>query len=232
LAGAVKVNLAIAISGGADLKRRSGAVCDDDCSIRRQQAAASVISRRWRKAERSFDFNRHAPRGPPKLLPVRPADESELGRIPGLVRLADVSPTILSLAEIQTSPGEFGSLVSEPLLRGTDLSTEMKSDEELTLPARVALGELLGEKPISSIRTESAKLIVELASGKPLEMYDLSTDPSEQDNLVSQDSAAVAALLDAWESLSAELESVSQQIEPKELDDEIRTRLKSLGYIQ
>ena len=48
-------------------------------------------------------------------------------RIPGLVRLADVSPTILSLAEIQTSPGEFGSLVSEPLLRGTDLSTEMKS---------------------------------------------------------------------------------------------------------
>ena len=153
-------------------------------------------------------------------------------RIPGLVRLADVSPTILSLAEIQTSPGEFGSLVSEPLLRGTDLSTEMKSDEELTLPARVALGELLGEKPMSSIRTESAKLIVELASGKALEMYDLRTDPSEQVNLVSQDSAAVAALLDAWESLSAELESVGQQLEPKELDDEIRTRLKSLGYIQ
>ena len=63
-------------------------------------------------------------------------------------------------------------------------------------------------------------------------MYDLRTDPSEQVNLVSQDSAAVAALLDAWESLSAELESVGQQLEPKELDDEIRTRLKSLGYIQ
>lgn len=139
-------------------------------------------------------------------------------RVREQVRLADVAPTLLSLAGLRGAFGaNDGDAVSlAPLLHGET------NDDLASLPA---FGDLKGK--LASVREPDAKLIVDLRSGRE-EFYDLRADPHEKKSL-STSSARAAALreeLQRWRSTSV-LPAADVH-----LSRETEATLKSLGYLQ
>lgn len=151
-------------------------------------------------------------------LPQRPR-----GEINRLVRIIDIMPTVLDVLSIEAP----SYLNGESLFRDKEGSINY---------SRQGNG--------FSIRTEESKILKFTGDGRHpfmkkgnIEIYDLSTDPQESDNLYGKDGVSFEKLLQLAEqmekeaiALNAELADDNPQTET--LDAESIEDLKALGYLQ
>lgn len=143
-------------------------------------------------------------------------------RIEEPVTLADIAPTLLDLANVPVPEGMQGrSLV--PSLRGAEPERRSIYFESLT-------GSLVyGWSPLEGLRRGPWKYI---RSSDP-ELYDLSADAGEAEDVAARESQIVAdmggeltSLLDAWLEKAASPESSAASVSPEAL-----AQLASLGYV-
>ncbi|CAG0971342.1 Arylsulfatase [Myxococcaceae bacterium] len=134
-----------------------------------------------------------------------------------LVRLSDVAPTLLELAELPPLDEVDGRSLL-PLVRGD-------RDEPRQAYLETLATELdLGWAPLFGLRDQRSKLI---RAPRP-ELYDLESDPRELENRAGAETGRVASL----DASLAELLARARPLEaPIELGAGERARLESLGYV-
>jgi arylsulfatase A-like enzyme len=158
------------------------------------------------------------------LIIKLPGNEHAGMVVDDLVRLIDIAPTILTVTGFDIPPLMQGSNVLPDSTGGVSGHDFVFSEEELE-------GNVL-----HSIRGSEWKLII-ANEGNPRgldreELYDLSSDPLEKNNLSGEKADMVADLRgQALETLSQAL-AVSVEAQEKEHGDIERERLKALGYVQ
>jgi choline-sulfatase len=136
-------------------------------------------------------------------------------RLPDVVSLSDLAPTLLELAGAPELEADGRSLV--PLLRGGALAERAAYSETLAPRFDFDWSPLLG------LRTREWSYV---RAPKP-ELYDLALDPGEAENLAAQREDVVADL-DA--ELAARLEGA--RVAPgARLEGELREQIESLGYV-
>ena len=84
-----------------------------------------------------------------------------------------------------------------------------------------------GWAPLKSIRSERFKFI----DAPQPELYDLSSDSSEQHNALLQYRRDSRELKDALDAMAARIETGGVAAKPAELDDDTRRQLQALGYV-
>lgn len=141
--------------------------------------------------------------------------------VKGVVRSIDIAPTILDVAGISKFKGMEGvSLLS--LLSG--------KNQDLKLTAFSETGNLMGWSR-KSLRSKRWKLISD-DSASEVELYDLQNDPYETHNLVAEEFELVGDLLKLMNNFQKSLIVEDYYSEEKvRIDEEMRERLRSLGYI-
>jgi Tfp pilus assembly protein PilF len=149
-------------------------------------------------------------------LILRLPDQSVAGlEVPEQVRLIDVAPTILELAGIE-APASF---------EGTSLSPHLSGKGS----ARAAYSETFvprfhfGWQELQALRSNGYKFIL----APRAELYLLSDDPGETENLLETRSARA-------EAMRAELEEIrgtAGAVRPGQLSGDAKRQLQALGYI-
>jgi arylsulfatase A-like enzyme len=140
------------------------------------------------------------------------------------VRLMDIAPTVLSLAGVESLDG-FGG--EDPDAR--DLSPLLGLAPTTQMAPLTAFSELNAEW--ASVRTESSKLIMSLGDPASYELYDLTSDPKEQADLIPERpemAEELEAELLGWRRARQSGPSLSRDFELR--DEQIR-QLRALGYI-
>ncbi len=154
----------------------------------------------------------------------------EKKRIPGVVQLVDVLPTLLAYLG-RSGPPRLSGRNLLPFIRvgavppgGTALSEGRAGPmtlggQKVSFPPRTL---------IFSARTERYKLIVYPTPGKStFELFDLEKDPGERTNLASAAPPQASLLYQALDLYRA----TGRPPEPPDLDEEAKKKLRSLGYI-
>jgi arylsulfatase A-like enzyme len=140
-------------------------------------------------------------------------------------RLVDLAPTLLSLSGVPYAPGDFAG-------------------NALLAPEAIAGSEAYGEGTLYGpekkfLRSETFKIVftppADSASAFDLQIFDLSLDPAERNDLAPRNSELADKLfprLAAWiERVGSSRRTSSNQI-PGEVDPAVLEQLKALGYIQ
>ncbi len=142
--------------------------------------------------------------------------------VKGVVRSIDIAPTILDVAGIPKFKDIEGvSLL--PLLSG--------KDQDLKLTAFSETGKLKDRGKIS-LRSKRCKLISDYSASK-IELYDLQGDPYETRNLAAEEFELVGDLLKLMKNIQKSFTVSEYPSEEKvRIDEEMKERLRSLGYIQ
>ena len=143
-------------------------------------------------------------------------------RISTPVSLVDLLPTVLGLLEIPAPAGIDGRDLA-PLWRG-----EAEAFEDRMLLAET--GSTQGapwNDALRSIRQGDMKLIVDSVEGRS-ELFDLAQDPGEQRNLADARPEVVESLAAA---LDAELGAKREPATAAEPSEDVKRRLKALGYL-
>ncbi len=136
-------------------------------------------------------------------------------RVPSRVRHVDVAPTILELVGIEP-PATFDGLSLAGLLAGQSEPDRTSYFESFTYTFNY------GSAPLRGVYEEQFKLV----ALPIIELYDLSRDPGELDNLASQRAGTVERMAKALEQLAGHVSAT-----PTTLDERARERLEALGYV-
>jgi len=166
------------------------------------------------------------------LLVHSPSGRFKSRRVAELVRLVDVAPTLAALAgssmDGQPIPVVGHSLVG--LLRGRDDGWQVSEAFVQRRPAdqrRIDQRWIPGE--VYATRSSERKLII--STQGPCELYDLSTDPFELDNICAPTDPSTAELLrlltESFEVMQLQGEGVHSGAASPEVIEE----LKALGYL-
>ena len=170
----------------------------------------------WNHGNNLYDHQLHVP-----LLIRKPLAEDAGRRMGPLVSLIDLMPTLVNVAGIEAPPGVLGRDFSTLLRGGKDGAS-----------AAVFAGAVNGEPRIQGVRTLSHKLIWDQERGE-LELYDLDADPKESRDLSESDALSVARMkAHLREHLERNDARGALAREAVPLDDDLRDRLKALGYVQ
>ena len=150
-------------------------------------------------------------------------------RVPALASHVDILPTILDFLHLPT-----GDVPNGRSLLATIGETQV--DPESWIYCEQIMG-VSGPYELYAVRTPEWKLIrtiiYEDEGSRPDELYRLSDDPAEQDNVIGRYPAALAKLADRMESMMAVLKlGAPESLMEAPLDEETRRSLKSLGYIK
>ena len=150
-----------------------------------------------------------------------PGADLEGVRVPAQVRTIDVLPTVLDLVGVEApSPLHGESLVS------------LMFDPEEAGPKNAYLESMsvhlqYGWSALYSVRTSSYKFI----DAPREELYDLSWDPSESENLLKKEPEVVQGLRSTLAALREEIEVGAPEIQEADLDQETLGMLAALGYV-
>jgi arylsulfatase A-like enzyme len=170
----------------------------------------------WNHGHNLYDHQLHVP------LFIRLPLAQEAGRrVPALVSLMDVLPTLAALGGIEAPAG----------ILGRDFAAALRGAPPPRVTAVFAEG-VNGNPRMSGVRTLSQKLIWDEKRGE-LQLYDLASDPEECRNLSSEDRASVARLesyLESQRSRNAARGVLTP--ETMSIDGELEKQLKALGYVQ
>jgi arylsulfatase A-like enzyme len=142
-------------------------------------------------------------------------------RVPDLVQLIDLTPTVAELAGIARAPevSRFQGRSLVPALSGH------------SLPERLAFSRTLWAKPRYSVRSSRFKLIWDTRTGGT-ELYDLSSDPGERAPLSSRvREGYLRQELLLWYREQERLKAEEPAPDDAILSEEERRRLESLNYI-
>ena len=177
--------------------------------------------------EHGFKTHRHTLYDELILVPlvIRYPEKIPAGSIvPQQVRLLDLAPTLLSLAEVKPPPefgmttGPYAPIDLSPLING-----------EADLPSLLAFGDL--EETQSSVRTDTLKLIVPPEGPESARLYDLTQDPQEQKDLSAERRADLDQLhnhlLSFHRTVAPEVHAESMRLDERHLK-----ALRTLGYIE
>ncbi|WP_440992277.1 sulfatase [Haloarchaeobius baliensis] len=151
------------------------------------------------------------------------ADIEQPATVDTLVRTIDILPTMLDIADAELAPEMKERIEGEsllPVLEGDDPSYDMVVTEK----------EMRGEDHLRfGFRTAETKYLYD---GKEDEhyLYDLTTDPAEQQNLA--DSESLDQFTTALDDRLRKIESTSAGVEIPDFDDHqgVEERLSALGY--
>jgi len=169
----------------------------------------------WNHGNNLYDHQLHVP-----LLIRKPLAEDAGRRLASLVSLVDLMPTLSAVGGLAPPAGILGRDFST-LLRGG-------SDAEATAIFAGAVNENPG---IQGVRTLSHKLIWDEERGE-LELYDMLSDPKECRDLSEEDRPTVARMKTYLrETLERNEARGALAPEAIPMDDELRDRLKALGYV-
>lgn len=136
-------------------------------------------------------------------------------RVAGTLGLVDVAATLLDLAGLDAT-GLDGQSVRASLDGKTPVNRDVYSE---TMYPRLHFG-------WSDLRSITAQQLHYIRAPKP-ELYDLSNDPGERQNLASSRAATIATL---EQQLSRTTEG-ARPVEPAAIPADVREKLKSLGYV-
>jgi choline-sulfatase len=149
-----------------------------------------------------------------------PMDSARGRRVATPVRAVDVLPTALDLLGVDSVASDGASLV--PLLTGETRSMDLACYSEAVYPRYH-----FGWSALAALRVGDMKYI---SAPRP-ELYDLATDPDEENNL--HDVRGETA--DRMKAQLSELESQWKESAPseriEEIDPDTRARLAALGYL-
>jgi choline-sulfatase len=138
------------------------------------------------------------------------------GRVSTAVRLIDVMPTITDLFALPRPEWLDGSTLV-PLLKGQVREADREVYAESLYPLR------FGWAALRSLRADQYKLI----DGPRPELYDLTRDPFEQENIIDSRAAVASAMRARLRAIdSGEADHTIAQATP-----EVAARLASLGYV-
>jgi choline-sulfatase len=135
-------------------------------------------------------------------------------RVPSIVRLIDVMPTLLDLLDLPAPAADGVSLTGS--IEGRD-DLELEALSESMYPVRFGL------RPTRSIRDGRFKLI----DSSPPELYDLERDPFERRNLYKNRPALARGLMERIRGAEGSVRAVPSLSAPLA---ELRERLAALGY--
>lgn len=142
-------------------------------------------------------------------------------RIPGLVDLVDLAPTIADLLGV----GDEGG--SNRPFRGRSLLTLAAGGSGKTVvPLRSS-----GERPSYGLRDERFKFIHDTATGRA-ELYDLSADPEERNDLSAADPLRTAFYRQSLQSWLLSVERAASADRETTLSPKQMENLRALGYLQ
>jgi arylsulfatase A-like enzyme len=156
----------------------------------------------------------------------------EAGRIEAMVRLVDVAPTIADLVGVDMSeqPIPVAGTSLLPLLR--DRRAPWQVDEAFAQrrpvdQRRIDLGWLAGD--VYATRSPDRKLIVNTEG--ICELYDLSADPFEIDNICDSSDSQIGELINLLSGYYSLMESQGEAVTSGAVPPEVIEELKALGYL-
>ncbi|RXK49095.1 sulfatase [Halorientalis pallida] len=158
-------------------------------------------------------------------VPLIVYDGGSSGTHDEMVGLMDIAPTAATLAGVETLPENFWGHPLEPLLEGRpeDWEREGVCGSWYDVPT--------GTERFA-YRTADWKYIRDYVHDAE-ELYDLQADPDERSNLLAADHAdpdVLDGMRRVVDDLEADIESTDTDVESVEMDDEIKERLRNLGY--
>jgi arylsulfatase A-like enzyme len=175
-----------------------------------------------------YDTLLHVP-----LIVHYPKGITQPGRIPYQVQTLDLLPTILAL--LGDTPSEvYRSLQGHDLLSAQRHSFTIaeQSKPDLNPFYRTFPGVDVSryDRALQTIRTDSYKYI--WSSTGQHELYDLSADPAEEHNLMTQCPDIAADLDRRLSEWRHSFEPAIPTSEAPEFDEKIKAQLRALGYLE
>lgn len=151
----------------------------------------------------------------------------EAKRVKRQVRLIDVTPTILDLLNITIPKSMEGISLKKNIIDSSNFR-----GEDLEAFSQVGLNGQLLNRDLIAVTTPEFKYIFDFI-GKKEELYDLRTDPWEKYNIfLSRPSIVNTFRKKVARFLKLQQEKKCSFIEKTEIDEELKKKLKSLGYLK
>ncbi|HSF18413.1 MAG TPA: sulfatase [Vicinamibacteria bacterium] len=147
-------------------------------------------------------------------------------RVPGVVELLDLTPTLLEV-------GGLGDHPAREAMQGRSLLPFVLGTEEQAT-SRPAFSRTLWDKPRYSVRNERYKLIWDSRTGRT-ELYDLAVDASETRNLAgsgSMEERYLRHVLFTWYREQERLKAGEPPPDISRMTERQRREVESLGYTQ
>lgn len=170
----------------------------------------------WDHGYKLYDHQIHVP-----LLVRNPGGANGGRRVSDVVSLVDLIPTLLTTAGAEHPEG----------LQGRDFSPLLRGETAPTASPSISSGVKLQPHRFA-VRTDRYKLVAD-ADGTIHGLFDLEADPAEQRDVSEGEAAVVADLLDR---LGGHVDRMTARgpLDPSvaPLPDELRERLRSLGYVR
>jgi tetratricopeptide (TPR) repeat protein len=163
-----------------------------------------------------YEYATHVP-----FLAVAPFDELRGLRIDAPVSAVDLFPTLLALCGIGSGPRVQGRSLLPLLFHPRAVREREVYSESMTPNLQY------GWSPLHSLRSARYKLI---DAPRP-ELYDLATDPGEEQNVFDRNPALAGRLGERLKRLMAETSQDAPTPEAADLDRETVDRLAALGYV-
>jgi arylsulfatase A-like enzyme/tetratricopeptide (TPR) repeat protein len=140
-------------------------------------------------------------------------------RIPGVVRLMDLAPTVYEMLGL-TPPAGIQGKTLVPLMNGTEQSKRIAYSESSYAEFHY------GWSPLKSVTTNQYKFI----EAPRAELYDRIKDPNEQNNIINEKPSIAKVLKGDLQEIIAQ-NSRKDLNGPQQMDPETEERLRSLGYV-
>ena len=162
------------------------------------------------------------------LIIHNPKESYAVKRVPFQIRLMDVMPTIIDILG-----GDDPQVVGQsllPMLRGLENTGRTAYGGSTKVgPERIYLRHM-GYKYIRAIKSKEPQSHPDLTS-PPIRLYDLQSDPEELTNIAQENPDLVNKLQEILTDIKSPASTGEDILNTDEIDDALRKRLESLGYL-